>query len=67
MSDHEVVPIAARTRYPRVTVANGDDPPLRNLRISAWARPRPLLVEGGHPQPLTVCYGAALALAVRRA
>jgi len=56
-----IVPMAVRTRYLRVTVANGDDPPLRNLRISAWARPRPLLVEGGHPQPLTVYYGAALA------
>ncbi|HEY3544074.1 MAG TPA: hypothetical protein VGK79_16170 [Gaiellaceae bacterium] len=55
------IPLAARTRYLRVTIANGDDPPLRNLRITAWARPRLLLVEGGHPRPLTAYYGAALA------
>jgi hypothetical protein len=59
-----VVGIEARTRYLRLTVHNGDDPPLRGLRITPYARPRPLLVEGGRPQPLTVYYGARIAAPV---
>jgi hypothetical protein len=52
-----VVGIGVRTRYLRLTIDNGDDPPLRALRVTAYARPRPLLVEGGHPAPLTIYYG----------
>ena len=52
-----VVVIGVRTRYLRLTVDNGDDPPLRGLHVTAYARPRPLLVEGGHPRPLTMYYG----------
>jgi hypothetical protein len=56
-----VVPVAARVRYVRIRIENGDDPPLRGLEVSAWARPRPLLLEDGHPGPFTVYYGARLA------
>jgi hypothetical protein len=53
-----VVPLSARTRFVRVTIHNGDNPPLRGIRVAALARPRGLLVEGGHAAPLTVYYGA---------
>jgi hypothetical protein len=56
-----VVGLGVRTRSLRLTVANGDDPPLRGLRVTAYARPRPLLVEGGHPGPLTMYYGGRVA------
>ena len=56
-SNTTVVGTGVRTRYLRLTVDNGDDPPLRGLRVAAYARPRPLLVEGGHPRPLTMYYG----------
>jgi hypothetical protein len=49
--------LGARGRRLRITVSNGDDPPLAGLRVQALARPRPLLVEGGHPGPLRVLYG----------
>jgi hypothetical protein len=52
-----VIAVHARTRTLRLTVENGDDQPLRGLRVTAYARPRPLLVEGGHPRPLTMYYG----------
>jgi hypothetical protein len=55
-----VVPLdGLRTRRLRVVVANGDDPPLQGMRVSAFAHPRRLLLEGKHPTPLTVYYGAA--------
>jgi hypothetical protein len=52
-----VVPLSAQVRYLRIRIRNGDDPPLRGLRVEVLARPRPLLVEGGHPGLLTVYYG----------
>ena len=52
-----VVPLAARGRYLRIRIRNGDDPPLRGIRVVALARPRTLLLEGGHPRPFTVYYG----------
>jgi len=59
-----VIPVDAQTRYLRLTVDNGDDPPLRGLRVTAYARPRPLLIEGGHPPPLTMYYGARVSAPV---
>jgi hypothetical protein len=56
-----VVGVHAQTRYLRLTVENGDDPPLRGVRVTAYASPRPLLVEGGHPGPLTMYYGGRVA------
>jgi hypothetical protein len=52
-----VVPVSARTRYLRIAIRNGDDPPLAGLRVEVRARRRPLLVEGGHGRSLTVYYG----------
>jgi hypothetical protein len=53
-----VVPLSVRTRFLQIAIDNGDNPPLRGIRVEALARPRTLLVEGGHPAPLTVYYGA---------
>jgi hypothetical protein len=55
-----IVPLAARGRILRIRIVNGDDPPLRGLRVEVLARPRTLLVEGGHIRPLTVFYGGAV-------
>jgi hypothetical protein len=52
-----IVPLATRTRTLRIRIRNGDDPPLRGIRVEVLARPRTLLVEGGHTRPLTVFYG----------
>jgi hypothetical protein len=46
-----------RARYLRVTIVNGDDPPLPGVRFEPRARPRVILVEGGHPAPLHVMVG----------
>jgi hypothetical protein len=53
-----VVPLSVRTRFLQIAVDNGDNPPLRGIRVVALARPRVLLVEGGHAQPLEVYYGS---------
>jgi hypothetical protein len=53
--------VDARHRYLRLTIVNGDDPPLEGIEVVALARPRPLLVEGGHPPPLRVLYGSSTA------
>lgn len=52
------IPIGAHRRYIRVEIANGNDAPLRGIEVSAWSRPRALLLEGGHPLPYTVYYGS---------
>jgi hypothetical protein len=52
-----IVPVSTRTRILRIRIANGDDPPLRDIHVEALARPRTLLVEGGHIRPLTLYYG----------
>jgi hypothetical protein len=51
------IPIGAHDRYIRIEVDNGDDPPLRDIEVSAWSQSRALLLEGGHPSPFTVYYG----------
>jgi hypothetical protein len=55
-----VVPLSARTRILRILISNGDDPPLRGVHVEALARPRTLLVEGGHVRPLTIYYGGTV-------
>jgi len=55
------IDVRARHRYLRVELENGDDPPLRAIEVSAWSRPRALLVEGGRPRPYTVHYGNPVA------
>ena len=53
--------VATRARYVRVTIRNGDDEALTGIRLSALARPRTILFEGGHPRPLTLLYGSPTA------
>jgi hypothetical protein len=52
--------VAARVRFVRLTVFNGDDVPLRDVRIGVEHEPRVLLVRGSGAPPFTVRYGAAL-------
>lgn len=56
-----VVPLTATGRFLRIRIDNGDSAPLGGIRVQALARPRTLLVEGGHRGPLTVYYGAPVA------
>lgn len=51
------IDVGARVRRVVVVVVNGDDPPLRGLRVQVLARQRRILVQGGHPAPLRVVYG----------
>jgi hypothetical protein len=53
----ERIPVSTQGRFVRVRIENGDDEPLRGLRVTALARPRTLLVEPGHRGPLTLLYG----------
>jgi hypothetical protein len=55
-----IVPLAVRTRFLTVEIDNGDDPPLRGIRVDVLAEPRALLVESGHPGPLTLFYGGSV-------
>jgi len=48
----------SRFRYLRVTVENGDDPPMRAVRSETFGPSFALMVEGGHPEPLRLLYGA---------
>ena len=48
----------SRFRYLRVTIENGDDPPLEAVRSETFGPSFALMVEGGHPQPLRLLYGA---------
>jgi hypothetical protein len=49
--------VGTRARRLRITISNGDDPPLEGLRVEAFATPERLLVEGGRPAPLRLLYG----------
>jgi hypothetical protein len=49
------------SRFLRVTVANGDDAPLRGLRAETFGPSYAVMVEGGHVRPLRLVYGAAVA------
>jgi hypothetical protein len=51
------IPVGARSRYLRVEIANGDDPPLAGLRVSALAEPRTLLLAPGFRPPYRLLYG----------
>lgn len=48
----------SRYRYLRVTIENGDDPPLRAVKTETYGPSFALMVEGGHPRPLRLLYGA---------
>lgn len=45
-------------RYLRVTIENGDDPPLRGVRAETFGPSFAIMVEGGHEPPLRLLYGA---------
>ena len=60
-SEPTSIRIDGRHRYLRLTIVNGDDPPLERIAVAAFARPRPLLIEGGHARSLRMLYGNSLA------
>jgi hypothetical protein len=61
--DIDRIDVAARQRFLRVTIENGDDAPLAGLRVTAEAKPRPLLLADGHEPPFELYYGSRLAAA----
>ena len=56
--DLDRIRIVGRHRYVRVTVQNGDDAPLSDLRVQALAHERPLLLAEGFEPPYQLFYGA---------
>jgi hypothetical protein len=52
------IPIGVRTRFVRVRIENGDDAPLENIEVTATSRSRAIVLEGGHPLPYRLLYGA---------
>jgi len=57
--DLSTVAVAARHRYVRVTIANGDDAPLAALVVTPEAQARPLLLAEGYRPPFRLLYGGA--------
>ena len=51
------IPLTARHRYLRLTIENGDDPPLEGLSVQALAQPRTILVSDGFQPPYRLLYG----------
>ena len=47
----------SRFRYLRVTIENGDDPPLEFVMIETYGPSFAIMVERGHPTPLRLYYG----------
>jgi hypothetical protein len=52
------IELDSRYRYLRITIENGDDPPLGAVRTETYGPSFALMVEGGHPRPLRLLYGA---------
>jgi hypothetical protein len=52
------VPVEAAHRLLSVVVQNGDDAPLRALRVTALARPRTIVLAGGFSPPYRLLYGS---------
>ncbi len=50
--------VDGQQRFVRVTIDDGDDPPLAELRVTTEARPRPLLLAAGYRPPFRLLYGA---------
>jgi hypothetical protein len=50
--------VDGQQRFLRVRIDDGDDPPLEELRVTAEARPRPLLLASGYRPPFRLLYGA---------
>jgi hypothetical protein len=51
------VPLNSRYRYLRIRVANGDDEPLRDLRVTLRAYRDYIQLKGGYASPYRVLYG----------
>jgi hypothetical protein len=52
------VGVSSRSRFLRVRIENGDDPPLAGVRVDAYGPSFALMVEPGHPPPLRLLYGS---------
>jgi hypothetical protein len=57
--DLSTIAVAARHRYVRITIQNGDDEPLAALAVTPEAQPRPLVLASGHRPPFRLLYGGA--------
>ncbi len=57
--DLSTIGLSAQHRYLRVTIQDGDDVPLEQLRVIAQAMPRPLLLAAGYEAPFRLLYGSA--------
>ena len=51
------VPVSAAHRLLKVVIRNGDDAPLRSLRVEARARPRTIVLSEGFAPPFRLLYG----------
>jgi hypothetical protein len=51
------VSFRSRFRYLRVTIENGDDRPLRGVRLDTFAPSQAILLEPGHERPFRLLYG----------
>lgn len=51
------LPLNSRYRYLRIRISNGDDEPLRDLRVTLRAYRDYILLAAGHAPPYTVLYG----------
>jgi hypothetical protein len=54
----QTIELQSRFRYLRVTIENGDDPPLEFVRTETYGPSFAVMVEAGHPAPLRLYYGA---------
>jgi hypothetical protein len=51
------LPLDSRYRYLRIRISNGDDEPLRDLRVTLWAYRDYILLAPGFSPPFRVLYG----------
>ena len=60
-SGETTVPLNSRYRYLRIRISNGDDPPLRDLRVTLRAYRDQVLLAPGYSPPYRVLYGGRVA------
>jgi hypothetical protein len=56
-SGETTVPLHSRYRFLRIRISNGDDPPLRDLRVTLRAYRDEVLLAPGYSPPYRVLYG----------
>ena len=49
--------VRARHRFLTIRIFNGDDEPLRRIDVTAWSGSHAVVLEGGHPGPITLYFG----------